>query len=190
MMMLRSVVPVLTVLSLLAACRDAPRPAPPREVSPSAAPKLPPLTSRDGAPAQAPVAEASQTLPSGHPPIDGSAPASPQGESGPPVSGSVDVAPALKDRSGAALFIVARDAASGQIVAVRKEEARRFPVAFRISGADAMMAGTAFTGPFDLTARLSRSGDAIPASGDLEGTAKGVSAGASNVKITLDSVRP
>jgi hypothetical protein len=52
-----------------------------------------------------------------------------------------------------------------------------------------MMEGTAFTGPFDVTARISRTGDAIPGKGDLEGTVKGVAADARGVSITIDSVR-
>ena len=50
---------------------------------------------------------------------------------------------------------------------------RSFPHSFQISAADQMMEGTAFTGPFDVTARISRTGDAIPGKGDLEGTVKG-----------------
>ena len=44
-------------------------------------------------------------------------------------------------------------------------------------------------GPLEITARLSKSGDAVSAKGDLEGLAKDVAVGAKDVKITLDSVR-
>lgn len=66
---------------------------------------------------------------------------------------------------------------------------KAFPVPFRVGPADAMTAGTAFEGPFDVTARLSTTGDAIPASGDLEGTTRGVAAGAKGVTVVLDTVR-
>jgi hypothetical protein len=42
----------------------------------------------------------------------------------------------------------------------------------------------------DVVARVSRTGDAIPAKGDLEGTAKGVAVPSKDVKLTIDSVRP
>jgi hypothetical protein len=37
--------------------------------------------------------------------------------------------------------------------------------------------------------RLSKSADAMPQKGDIEGTAKGVATGATQVTITLDTVR-
>ena len=89
---------------------------------------------------------------------------------------------------GGVLFVIARSAASKQIVAVRREDAAAFPFPFRISGGDAMIAGTAFAGPLDITARLSKSGDAVAAKGDLEGVARGVNVGASDVVLTLDTV--
>jgi cytochrome c-type biogenesis protein CcmH len=107
------------------------------------------------------------------------------------VSGTISVGPTVSSRvvPNEVLFIVARSASSRQVVAVRKEDGARFPFAFEISGADAMVEGTSFEGPFDITARISKSGDAIPAAGDIEGVARGVAAGATGVAITLDSVR-
>ncbi len=176
-------------LALLAAflgtCRDE-RPAPP-PLAPPSADRLKPLTSRDDAPAPAPQPGPAQSLPPGHPPVG--APPSVSPVSGAAVSGTVAIAPRLKERQGKALFIIARSAASGQIVAVRKEQDVHFPLRFQISAADAMVEGTAFAGPFDLTVRLSKTGDAMPGAGDVEGTAKGVAAGARDVKITLDTVR-
>jgi hypothetical protein len=51
-----------------------------------------------------------------------------------------------------------------------------------------MIAGTTFAGPLEVTARLSKSGDAVAAKGDLEGSVRGVAVGATDVKITLDTV--
>jgi hypothetical protein len=42
----------------------------------------------------------------------------------------------------------------------------------------------------DVVARVSRTGDAIPAKGDLEGVTKGVAIPASGVRVTVDAVRP
>ena len=105
------------------------------------------------------------------------------------MSGTIAVAPRLQGRAtGGVLFVIARSAATRQIVAVRREEIATFPVPFRISGADAMIAGTAFAGPLDLTARLSKSGDAVAAKGDVEGVVRGVNVGESKVQLTLDTV--
>jgi hypothetical protein len=105
------------------------------------------------------------------------------------LSGTVTLSPSLASRTGAALFLIARNAKSQQIVAVRKEDASRFPASFSISGADAMTDGTSFEGPLDVLARLSQSGDAIPAKGDIEGVARGLKPGQRDVRIVLDSVR-
>jgi cytochrome c-type biogenesis protein CcmH len=75
-------------------------------------------------------------------------------------------------------------------LAVRRVDKPSFPFAFEIAGGDAMMGGAAFEGPVDVVARVSRTGDAIPAKGDLEGVAKGVKVPARDVKLTIDSVRP
>jgi len=112
--------------------------------------------------------------------------------SGSSVSGTVMLSPELgtPDASPtAALYVIARSAANGQILAVKKEAGPKLPQAFHISAADQMTAGTQFSGPLDLTARLSRTGDAMPAAGDVEGTTKGVAVGAADVTITLDTVR-
>jgi hypothetical protein len=105
------------------------------------------------------------------------------------VAGTIAVAPTLRARAtGGVLFVIARSAADRRILAVRREDNVTFPFQFRISGRDAMIAGTTFAGPLDVTARLSKSGDAVAAKGDIEGTARGVAVGAKDVKVTLDTV--
>jgi len=182
---------VLTACALAAAlpaCRTE-KPVPPSDDAVSPPASLRPLTSRDAAPAPgggaAPPAETS--LPPGHPPLDAAPPKdAPAGGS---VAGMVTVAPNLKARAaGGVLFVIARSGADRHIVAVRREAGVTFPFAFHISGLDAMTAGTSFVGPLEITARLSRSGDAVAAGGDLEGVAKGVAVGATGVAIVLDTV--
>lgn len=145
-------------------------------------------------PTTAPPAAA---LPPGHPPVDAGA-SMPHGHpptaavpAGAPVRGTVTLAPALRDRApkGAALFLIAR-APDRRIVAVRKEDAVSFPYAFELSSADAMTDASGWSGALEITARLSRSGDAAPASGDVEGRRANVSVGATDVRIELDQVRP
>lgn len=155
----------MLLAALLAACGgERPAPPPPAATPPEAAP-LRPLTSRDSAVSSA---------------------------EGRAVEGEVRLDPRVKDKAKPddVLYIIARGSANRQIVAVRKEEHVRFPFSFRVSSRDTMMPGTPFEGPFDLTARLSRSGDATPQPGDLEGTAKSVPVGARGVNVIVDTVRP
>jgi hypothetical protein len=104
------------------------------------------------------------------------------------VAGTVTVASNLQSRASGVLFVIARSGADRHIVAVRREADVTFPFAFQISGRDAMIGGTSFAGPLEITARLSRSGDAVAAKGDIEGVAKGIAVGAKDVKIALDTV--
>lgn len=105
------------------------------------------------------------------------------------MAGSVDVAPSLRAHAtGGVLFVIARSGPDRRIVAVRREDGITFPFRFGISGADAMFAGTTFAGPLEITARLSRSGDAVAAKGDVEGVVRGIAVGARDVNITLDTV--
>lgn len=177
----------LALAAVLAACGGE-RPVPPAPAAtPAEAAPLRPLTSRDGA---ASVPGASPTLPPGHPPVGGEPAASSTGDQ--PVEGEVRLDPRLKDKAKPddVLYIIARGSANRQIVAVRKEDHVRFPFSFRLSSGDTMMPGTPFEGPFDLTARLSHSGDATPQPGDLEGSVKNVVAGARGVRVIVDTVRP
>jgi cytochrome c-type biogenesis protein CcmH len=159
------------VLALpLAACGDG------RTADP--APEMPP-----------PAAVASTTappaaLPHGHPPVEGASAGA--------IAGSVTLAPAAAAaaRDARALFLIARAGKDRQIVAVRKIDAPAFPCPFELSPQDAMSHGTGFGGPLEVTARLSRSGDAAPAAGDVEGVAASVAPGARDVGIELRSVRP
>ncbi len=169
---------------LVSACREAPPPPPASAPPPTAPGELRPLTSRDGPGTPPPD---SLSLPADHPPLS----AGPAAPAGPGLSGTVTVAPGLaaRVRPTDVLYLIARNAKTNTVVAVRRVDEARFPFAFRLTEEDVMMAGTAFVGPFDVTARLSKTGDAIAGKGDLEGAAKGVAVGASDVSITLDSVR-
>lgn len=123
------------------------------------------------------------SLPSGHPPIERTAAGG--------ISGTVTVAPAVADaaREGRALFVIARSGEDRRIVAVRKIDGPTFPFAFALSPEDAMSHGTAFAGPLEVTVRLSRSGDAAPAAGDVEGVAPAVAPDAKDVRIELRTLR-
>jgi hypothetical protein len=189
----------LVALTLaIPSCRDqAARPPAPRPDAPASRPDsqadgMRPLTSRDGGgDVHAPAATLASPLPPGHPAIDGSAPGRPAGDPAARVTGTIAIVSSLSARvtESDVLYIIARNARTNAVVAVRREEGVRFPHRFTVSAADVMMEGSAFTGPFDITARVSRTGDAIPGRGDLEGTAKGIGVGQSGIAITIDSVR-
>ena len=156
----------------LSSCREKAGPPPDEGSAPASS--LRPLTS---------------SLPPGHPPVDAAPPPGAAARDTASIAGTIAVAPSLQSRaSGGVLFVIARSAADRRILAVRREDNVTFPFKFRISGQDAMIAGTAFAGPLDLTARLSKSGDAVAAKGDIEGTARGLRVGAEDVKVTLDTV--
>ena len=195
MTMLTRALVLVVATGFVAACnsKDAPRKPEDVPVAKGAPPALDvkPLTSRDAGTSASSSPAAGAALPPGHPPLEGGPSGAAPAAAGPPVSGTVTISAKLKDRHtpGDTLFVIARSSATHQIVAVRKEQTVSFPFALKVSGADAMTSDTAFQGPFDITVRLSKSGDAMPQKGDIEGTAKGVAGGATGVTVMLDTVR-
>ena len=194
---MRTTLRPLPLVFALAACGGASSPPPP-VATPTPAPAagdLRPMSSREGAPAPA---EASAPLPPGHPPIEGT-PAPPLPAGHPPlgepapgatslrIAGTIALSPRLTVGPSDILYVMAKKGPA--TLAVRRVEKPSFPFAFEISGSDAMMSGGAFEGPVDIVARVSRTGDAIPAKGDLEGTAREVKVPAKDVKLVIDSVR-
>jgi len=199
----------LPLLLVLAACGGASAPPPPVAVASPAATaasdELRPMSSREGAAGTASAtapAGPQGSLPPGHPPIEGAAPAAteplpaghpPLGEtkagakSAGNITGTITLSPKLAVGPSDVMYIMAKKGTA--TLAVRRVEKPAFPYAFEISGGDAMMGGVAFEGPVDVVARVSRSGDAIPAKGDLEGTAKGLKVPSKGVTLTIDSAR-
>lgn len=191
----RSFAPLLATLAIACSSQNPPPPV----ATPAASPALGavPLDSRSNPAGSATAADGSQALPPGHPPIGGApgAVANPHGaiaSAGPgrsagSITGTIALSPKLAAGATDVLYIMARK--DSTTIAVRRVEAPAFPYAFEVAGSDAMMAGIDFVGPVDVVARLSRSGDAIPAKGDLEGTAKAVPIPAKDVRLTIDTVR-
>ena len=133
--------------------------------------------------------DAAPSLPPGHPPIAPGAAAGPSSDRATAhVSGTVQLSPKLSARPGDVLYLIAKQGPA--TLAVRRIEKPAFPLDFELTGEDAMVSGVPFEGRVDLVARLSRTGDAIPASGDLEGVTKRVAVPASGVGITIDTTRP
>jgi hypothetical protein len=200
----------LPLLVLLAACGGSSTPPPPvATATPSrTADDLRPMSSRDSgattsaAPTAAPgPVDSNAPLPPGHPPLGGTtAPvatlpaghppigeAAARGTSAGAITGTISLSPKLKASPTDILYVMAKKGTA--TLAVRRIEKPSFPFEFEISGGDAMMAGGSFEGPVDVVARLSRTGDAIPAKGDLEGVARNVKVPSTGVKVTIDTVR-
>jgi hypothetical protein len=107
------------------------------------------------------------------------------------VSGTVEIAPRLAPRAtGATLFIYAKQPnAPGPPLAVLRMRAEHWPVTFTLNDANAMVPGRNLSSADDvqIEARISRSGDALPQSGDLIGSVTSVNPrGGHPVKISID----
>ena len=91
------------------------------------------------------------------------------------VSGEISLAPALqlKAASGATLFIVAKSVdAPGVPVAVYRANVASWPVKFTLDDSQSMVAGRNLSnaGRVTIEARISQSGQPLPATGDLQGS--------------------
>ena len=152
-----------------------------------------------GLPGQAAEARAHR-LP---PPPDSEAAVSPSSDTvassgvlGSVVRGEVMLAPALgaKAAPGATLFIVAKSPASpGPPVAVIRRSVSKWPVAFTLDDSQSMMPGRNLSsaGKVTVEARISQSGQAMPATGDLIGTSGEIDPAANRpLSITIDHVVP
>ena len=111
-------------------------------------------------------------------------------EGGEPIRGTLRLAPELANAvpSGAVLFVIARTAAAGPPLAVKRIEQPRFPLDFEIGPDDRMIKQMPFAGAVMITARLDSDGSATTrTSGDLQGmAAQPVPPGTSGVEIVID----
>ncbi len=149
---------------------------------------------------------ADSDIPGGAPTADASAapmaaaaspaPAEPAAAAGGPgISGRVTLSAALKAKvsPGDSVFIFAK-AASGppMPLAVMRAKAGDLPMDFKLDDSMAMMPGLKLSGfpALIVGARISKTGNAIPASGDMQGAVKDVKPGASGVQIEISDVVP
>ncbi|HEX5091610.1 MAG TPA: c-type cytochrome biogenesis protein CcmI [Burkholderiales bacterium] len=133
----------------------------------------------------------------GAPPPLAAAPAAPGPSAAPAAQaslrGRVSLAPELRSRvaAGDTLFIYAR-AASGPAMplAILKRSAAELPIAYALDDSMAMAAGMGLSSQprVIITARVSRSGNARPQPGDLQGASGAVANDAQGVDIVIDSV--
>lgn len=111
------------------------------------------------------------------------------------VSGRVSLAPALaaKVQPGDTVFIFARNPQGSRLpLAVQRIQVSALPFSFKLDDSMAMSPEAKISGASEvrIEARVSRSGNATPQSGDLTGASATVKPGADKVEVVIDQVRP
>lgn len=133
-----------------------------------------------------PVLQGSQPVPD--PPAEREAPADPNAK----IAGVLKLGDKVKDKvkAGATVYLVARSAAGGPPLAVKRLSAASWPLPFELTSADVMMTGTAFQGKVVISARVDQDGDAMTKEvGDVEGQSKPVDVGGAKVEIAMETLR-
>jgi len=153
----------------------------PREAGEARAHRLPPQPEAEAALSEAAVSPPAEILSNG-------------GTEGIVVRGEVTLAAALRAKAapGATLFIVAKaPALPGPPVAVIRRSVSTWPVAFTLDDSQSMMPGRNLSsaGKVIVEARISQSGQAMPAPGDLVGTSGEIDPAANRpLTIAIDHV--
>ena len=111
------------------------------------------------------------------------------------ISGTVTVAPNLAGKGSATdtLFVFAREMSGPPMpVAIVRATKKDLPFTFRLDDSNSMMPSRKLSdvGTVVIVARLSKSGQAMPQSGDLEGISQPVKPGVDGVTIVIDRERP
>jgi cytochrome c-type biogenesis protein CcmH len=111
------------------------------------------------------------------------------------IAGTVALAPALQGKVAPTdtVYIFARAAEGPRMpLAILRKQVRDLPVSFRLDDSMAMTPNLALSNFADIVvgARVSKSGNATPQSGDLEGVSAMVKVGASGVSIVIDRALP
>jgi len=110
------------------------------------------------------------------------------------VTGHVSLAPALasKVNAGDTLFLFARaEQGSRMPLAILRLTANQLPMDFKLDDSLAMSPNARLSGAQKIVVevRVSRSGNAMPAAGDLYGTSPVIAPGAHGLQIVIDQVR-
>jgi len=134
--------------------------------------------------AAAPALVPRATPPPGAPPKGGAA-----------IAGTVRLSPALVSRAAPddAVFIFARAAQGPKMpLAVMRKQVKDLPANFALDDSMAMTPEMKLSNFPEIVigARVAKSGNAVPQSGDLEGFSTPVKLGASGVTVTIDAARP
>lgn len=108
------------------------------------------------------------------------------------VSGTVTLAPALKSKAAPddTVFIFARAAEGSRMpLAILRKKVSDLPAAFTLDDSTAMSPATRLSGTPQVVigARISKSGNAMLQSGDLQGVSKSVNNSAKDIAISIDT---
>jgi len=111
------------------------------------------------------------------------------------ISGTVTMAPSLASKGAATdtLFVFARETNGPPMpVAIVRATKKDLPFAFRLDDSTSMMPSRKLSdvGMVVIVARLSKSGQAMPQRGDLEGMSQPVKPGAGGITVVIDRERP
>ncbi|HEX7157156.1 MAG TPA: c-type cytochrome biogenesis protein CcmI [Burkholderiaceae bacterium] len=123
------------------------------------------------------------------------APAGAPNPGGAVVRGQIKLAPALAAKAAPTdtVFVFARAAQGPRMpLALMRRQVKDLPIQFALDDTMAMMPDLTLSkfSPVVIGARVSKSGNAIAASGDLQGFSKPVKVGASGVDVEIDQVVP
>ena len=150
----------------------------------------------------------SQPIPSGvdgitvvidreRPYAESAAAAQPTGQAGQPrtIKGTVTMAPGLAGKGSPTdtLFVFAREMSGPPMpVAIVRATKKELPFTFQLDDSTSPMPSRKLSsaGPVVIVARLSKSGQAMPQSGDLEGTSEPVKSGVEGITVVIDRERP
>jgi cytochrome c-type biogenesis protein CcmH len=127
--------------------------------------------------------------------VDGTAPLTIPGGQGAAISGTVSLAPGLAEKVSPSdtLFVFARETSGPPMpVAIVRATKKDLPFPFRLDDSTSPMPSRKLSevGQVVIVARLSKSGQAMPQRGDLEGTSQPVKSGVHGITILIDRERP
>jgi hypothetical protein len=128
---------------------------------------------------------------------ESAAPVQPAGQPGQSrtIKGTVTMAPGLAGKASATdtLFVFAREMSGPPMpVAIVRASRKDLPFTFQLDDSTSPMPSRKLSsaGPVVIVARLSKSGQAMPQSGDLEGTSQPIQSGMNGITVVIDRERP
>ncbi|MGC4095979.1 MAG: c-type cytochrome biogenesis protein CcmI [Nitrospira sp.] len=166
---------------------------------------LPPDDQESADQLKASIAEAKRHLGGGpsmnmlvaNPPMEQAKPAKPAGQSGSAraITGKVVLGPSFANKASLpdTLFVFAKDVAGPPMpVSIVRASKKDLPFTFRLDDSTSPMPSRKLSDidTVVIVARLSKSGKAMPESGDLEGMSQPVKPGTENITIVIDRERP
>ena len=151
------------------------------------------VPAKPSATAAAPAAPAARAAPAA--PAPASTAKAPAALPGTTIGGTVTLSPTLAARAapGDSVFIFARPAEGARMpLAIIRTTVKDLPARFTLDDSMAMTPEMRMSNFAEIVvgARVSKSGNAVPASGDLEGFSKPVKIGASGINVVIDTQRP